>query len=572
MNESQSSAEDYGCTNKARFNSGPEERRTDDSFETKRNTMFKSLSLRDKLLGLCVMLSTCTAVVGGLGYYTAKAVEQLYEHVSEVNLPNATLLGEMRGEFAQIQFHIASLGAEGATPTSMEKAISEIHETRQRYFETDKKYNDIPFVPGEQELYDRMNALFIKSNELSDKIIKLSALKEPADRQALVKIISSEFTDAGKAYNVALSSLIQFQVLQSDISVAAAQAKDKEGRFLSLIFTFGSLGFALTFGFLFSNALSKALTSIAEKLSEGATDVAEATLQISGAGTELSESSTEQAAALQETVASIDEISAMISKNAENAQRSQEVAHTSHQAAAKGKLAVSKMLESIEGISRSNTDIMQQSASSNEELSNIVKVIAEIGNKTKVINDIVFQTKLLSFNASVEAARAGEHGKGFSVVAEEVGNLAQMSGTAAKEISKLLEVSIKNVENMVTQSKSKLEALISASKSKIDEGKVTAHLCGNSLDEIVINVGSLNNLVSQIAIASQEQALGVQEITKAMNQLDLVTQQNASASQESAHATDDLNCQATQLHSMVLSLVQTIHGEDNANQASRRAA
>ena len=74
-------------------------------------------------------------------------------------------------------------------------------------------------------------------------------------------------------------------------------------------------------------------------------------------------------------------------------------------------------------------------------------LISEIGNKTKVINDIVFQTKLLSFNASVEAARAGEHGKGFSVVAEEVGNLAHMSGNSAKEITQLLESSINRVNN-----------------------------------------------------------------------------------------------------------------------------
>jgi methyl-accepting chemotaxis protein len=78
---------------------------------------------------------------------------------------------------------------------------------------------------------------------------------------------------------------------------------------------------------------------------------------------------------------------------------------------------------------------MNQINYSNEQMSEIVKVIQEIETKTKVINDIVFQTKLLSFNASVEAARAGEQGKGFAVVAEEVGNLAQMSGNAAKEIS-----------------------------------------------------------------------------------------------------------------------------------------
>lgn len=76
---------------------------------------------------------------------------------------------------------------------------------------------------------------------------------------------------------------------------------------------------------------------------------------------------------------------------------------------------------------------------SNKKITEITKVISEVAAKTQVINEIVFKTKLLSFNASVEAARAGDQGRGFSVVAEEVGNLAKMSGDAAKEISNITE-------------------------------------------------------------------------------------------------------------------------------------
>jgi hypothetical protein len=90
-------------------------------------------------------------------------------------------------------------------------------------------------------------------------------------------------------------------------------------------------------------------------------------------------------------------------------------------------------------IQETNKKLVDDVLEGNRKISEIVELVKEIGNKTKVINDIVFQTKLLSFNASVEAARAGEHGKGFAVVAEEVGNLASMSGQASKEISALLE-------------------------------------------------------------------------------------------------------------------------------------
>lgn len=93
-------------------------------------------------------------------------------------------------------------------------------------------------------------------------------------------------------------------------------------------------------------------------------------------------------------------------------------------------------------IDSSNKELVKEIERNNTELTKITNMISEINEKTQVINDIVFQTKLLSFNASVEVVRAGEHGKGFAVVAEEVGNLASMSGKASLDISEMLETSI----------------------------------------------------------------------------------------------------------------------------------
>jgi methyl-accepting chemotaxis protein len=218
------------------------------------------------------------------------------------------------------------------------------------------------------------------------------------------------------------------------------------------------------------------------------------------------------------------------------------------------------MISSIDEINRSNTDIMTQIESSNQQISDIVKVISEIGNKTKVINDIVFQTKLLSFNASVEAARAGEHGKGFAVVAEEVGNLAQMSGNAAKEISQMLEGSIQKVEGIVNETKSSVEKLVVVGKEKVQTGTTTAKQCGEVLDEIVKSVTEVNQMIGEISTASREQAQGVQEINKAMSQMDQVTQQNAASSQEIAGAAEQLASQAESLRTMVEGLMKTVEG------------
>jgi methyl-accepting chemotaxis protein len=218
------------------------------------------------------------------------------------------------------------------------------------------------------------------------------------------------------------------------------------------------------------------------------------------------------------------------------------------------------MIQSMDAINASNNTIMQQVNRSNESMAGIVKVIEEIGSKTKVINDIVFQTKLLSFNASVEAARAGEHGKGFAVVAEEVGNLAQMSGNAAKEIGSMLEDSIQKVNQIVQETKASVEKLIAEGKETVESGSLVARQCGEVLEEIVHNVASVSSMAGEIASASQEQSRGISEITKAMGQLDQMTQQNAATSEECASAAEELSAQAESLKSSVGQLVQTING------------
>jgi methyl-accepting chemotaxis protein len=226
------------------------------------------------------------------------------------------------------------------------------------------------------------------------------------------------------------------------------------------------------------------------------------------------------------------------------------------------------MVQSIDEIGISNENIMKQVDESNAQISEIVKVIADIGTKTKVINDIVFQTKLLSFNASVEAARAGEHGKGFAVVAEEVGNLAMMSGNAAKEINSMLDESARRVEAIVTETKTKVNHLIAQGKNKIDNGAHTARDCGAVLEQIVLGVESTVQMAKEISSASQEQDQGVREITKAMSQLEQVTQMNAASSQQASTSAEELSSHATSLKSLVHVLLEAVDGKEDSNSYS----
>ncbi len=348
-----------------------------------------------------------------------------------------------------------------------------------------------------------------------------------------------------------------------DDRVKAAAELFQTARMIMIAVSVIAIFVGILLAFFVLRALNSSINAIIAGLKDSAGQVSSAAQQIAASSEELSQGATEQASSLEETSSAVEEMNSMVQRNAESARSSSSVAQASGNSAVRGKKVVDDMKQAMIDINHANTSIMNQTTESNLRISEIVSVIAEIGNKTKVINDIVFQTKLLSFNASVEAARAGEHGKGFAVVAEEVGNLAQMSGNAAKEISNLLDSSINKVQSIVAETKTSVEKLITESKSKVEMGTKVASDCGNVLDEIVRNVNEMNQMSQSISTASDEQARGISEITRAVGQLDQMTQQNAAASEEAASAAEELSAQADSLLNAVEILIVTVKGGEN---------
>lgn len=326
-----------------------------------------------------------------------------------------------------------------------------------------------------------------------------------------------------------------------------------------------SILMSLLVSFFILRALTRAIADIVKGLHDSSTQVSAASSQIASASEELSQASSEQAASLEETAASVEEMNSMVAKNSDNAASAASSSAASEQKALNGKTTVDKMSQRMQAIDASNTAIMNQINESNAAMAEIVSVIEQIDKKTRVINDIVNKTELLSFNASVEAARAGEHGKGFAVVAEEVGNLARMSGAAAEEIGSMLEQSIAKVNQVVNETKSSVERLIAEGKKTIEQGAEVARECGEVFEGVVHDVTSVSGMASEISSASQEQSRGCAEITKAMAQLDEMTQQNATTSEECASAAEELSAQAEMLKGAVARLVRTVNGSQSGS-------
>lgn len=233
-----------------------------------------------------------------------------------------------------------------------------------------------------------------------------------------------------------------------------------------------------------------------------------ASSEIATGNSDLSSRTEQQASSLEETASSMEELTGTVRLNAENAEQANSLASQSCEIASRGGELIRQVVDTMSSINESA-----------QEISDIIGVI----------DGIAFQTNILALNAAVEAARAGEQGRGFAVVASEVRSLAQRSAEAAKEIKEL----------------------ISDSVSKIDGGNKLVNQSGETMEEVVTSIKRVNDIMSEIAAASSEQASGIEEVSKAVVQMDEMTQQNAALVEEAAAAAESLQQQAGNLSERV---------------------
>jgi methyl-accepting chemotaxis protein/methyl-accepting chemotaxis protein-1 (serine sensor receptor) len=261
----------------------------------------------------------------------------------------------------------------------------------------------------------------------------------------------------------------------------------------------------------FIGGVTSKLTNVSSELAQGSEKVASAAAQVREFSDALAQGASQQASSLEETSASTTQISAMTSQNAENAGRAAHLVDETLLHVGHGNTSVAEMIESMKEIS-----------SSSQQISKIIKLIDEIA----------FQTNILSLNAAVEAARAGEAGMGFAVVADEVRNLAQRCAQAAKDSTHLIELS----------------------HDRTDAGVKKLQQVETAITAITGVTAQLKILMDEVSVSSSEQKKGLDQIARAVEQMDQLTQRNAASAQEGAASAQEMGDQSAGLLNVVREL------------------
>lgn len=268
------------------------------------------------------------------------------------------------------------------------------------------------------------------------------------------------------------------------------------------------------------------LNSMIDMVTKSVHATAIASTEITSSAEEMAAGSQEQSSQTAEVASAIEEMTHTIYETTKNTSMAAETAKKAGVKATEGGKVVD---ETIKGMVRI-ADVVNKSAKTVETLGNSSNQIGEI---IQVIEDIADQTNLLALNAAIEAARAGEQGRGFAVVADEVRKLAERTTKATKEIAAMIKQIQKDTSEAVSSMKE--------GKKEVESGKILAEKAGVSLKEIIESADKVQDIITQVAAASEEQTSAAEEISKSIDGIDSVTRESTSGIHQIAKAAEDLN-------------------------------
>lgn len=464
--------------------------------------MLQNLKLRTQLLVMGTITTLISVPSGINSIYEVTKISNTVEEESAIHVPLMRNLATTDAMHDGIRAHVLNslVGMYEGDAARIDDSIKEINSFS-------KKMNGLMSDTAKLKLPEKHLKLVIESEEIVKEYVIVAAktadLAKKGNKVALKTGIAT-FDENFKLVEERLEKIgdelenYSKSTLEAD-NAAAQQSKNR----IKIIVALSLLISAAVSYFLSYASAHKLILSISE-LQRIMETLTVASLQVGHDSQDMSESSIQLGSAIEQSVASITEMSAMLNQTADGANLCFEESVHGQREAEHGQQVVHNLIESVEAIESSHTELSQMS-----------ELISEISAKTQIINEIVSETRLLSFNASIEAARAGVHGRGFAVVAEEVGKLAVISGRAAQDIKILLADSSKRVDRVITLTKERVGAGMTSSKD-----------CQSAFSAMKMSLSKIGESIQIISRATKEQQTGVKQVNSAVLEIERVNTKN----------------------------------------------
>jgi len=491
-------------------------------------TWFSKLSLQKKLISIFVLSAMLTTAVSYSGLLTTKQVANNtmmtyekdvipLEYINDISLAFLSVRVDLRDAiFCMMQGDIERM------KMFHERAMKNVARVEQR----SKMYQERLHTEEGKQLFSEYMVALEDFKRVGAKVVNLTQSQQS---EAVVQAILTEcIPSAEKVKNYIERVFIQKQTVARRINEENVVLLNQATMlYNSMIF----VGFALIIGLGVWLA-----TSISRKIGRSVEATANSSAMISSSVSQLSAGIRTQSLQATEIVSAVEQMAATIAENTRQTTLAAREASETSTAARHGGAVVK---QTIDGMSSIASAVL----GSAQTMTGLVKSSTEIEKITQVIDEIADQTNLLALNAAIEAARAGDHGRGFAVVADEVRSLAERTRKATREIGTM-------IHQMQGSTKDVMEAM-NKGRDKAESGRELAEQAAVALQQIIMRTENVSDIISRLAVASEEQSAASNEIAKSVNVITSIIEESAAGVRQIIESVENLHHLTDNLQTLV---------------------
>jgi methyl-accepting chemotaxis protein/methyl-accepting chemotaxis protein-1 (serine sensor receptor) len=473
------------------------------------------MTLRFKLLGSFAVVLATAAPSSLSSWFTVKRLSDTTETKMLRAVKAEELTGELHTGTAYVRF-----AQRGVVLFAMGRSAEESEAQAKAYANSTQAVRasaaELKTLLASEDDRRTLNDFLATLDRYGPMLKRVRALCDQEDFKSATEVLKVQARPIAVALQKDAEALRKSEHRQIEEALEFLHAEARRSQVLQVVTIAGLLALGVILWYVVRSVVVQ-LKQVAGHISRGSRGVSGTAGGISTASSALAQSASREAAFLEETSASVEEITSIARRNSEHFGSAVELVSHVERDVGEANASLGLMVTSMKDINDSSKTV-----------SNIIKVI----------DTIAFQTNILALNAAVEAARAGEAGMGFAVVADEVRNLASRCAQAARDTAVLIAESIRHSE----QGRTRFEAVATATRN------------------ITQSAAGVKTLIEEASTGSKEQALGIEQISRAVLQLQRLTEATAESAEAGASSSQALNAQANALQGTVTALENLIGG------------